>query len=143
MDTVTVADREALERLYPRAAFEEDAALNAVGNAQVVHGVRIEAAPNAPGRFRLTRVKHHNGENARSEDGGFLMPDHQGQYAALIKSETDYGGPHEKGNEFAEAHNRDRGYAGFIDRIVEAMRSADFPKPSGRAEERLKGFHGG
>jgi hypothetical protein len=143
MDTVTVADREALERLYPRAAFEEDAALNAVGNAQVVHGVRIEAAPDAPGRFRLTRVKHHTGESARSEDAVFLMPDHQGQYAALIKSETDYGGPQEKGNELAEAHNRDRGYAGFINRIVEAMRSADFPKPSGRAEERLKGFHGG
>jgi hypothetical protein len=143
MATANINDRASVEALYPRAVFEADAAHNAVGNTQVLQGIHIESPPDENGAFALSRARRHVGEVGRNGGAVFLAPDSQHRYAALMKSDAEYGGPVEKGDALAEARDADDGYAAFIEDILETARSAEFQPPIGRGEERLRGFHGG
>ncbi len=135
MPRANVNDRRSLEEIYGRADFEQDAARNAMADAAVHHGLRIESAPDPEGWFNLARARHQVGE-VDGQDSLFLFPDHPssasgGADGALYGPEEDPAG----------AHRED--YGAFIDRVLESARTADFPSPIGRGEERLKGFHGG
>ena len=135
-----INDRESVEALYPRDAFEEDAARNAFGNAQVVYGVRIDSVPDEEGWFRLTRARHHVGELTGLTGAIFLAADGPHLSATLLGSEAEGGAPTGPG---VTPETPGREYQAFVDRILDAARSADFPEPIGRGETRLQGFHGG
>ncbi|HEX2135994.1 MAG TPA: hypothetical protein VHG30_08845 [Microvirga sp.] len=135
-----INDRKSVEALYPRDAFEEDAGRNALGNTQVVYGVRIESAPDAEGCFRLARARHHVGELTGSRGAIFLAAEKPRLSAPLLGSDAGTGAP--EGSDVTP-ETRAAEYNAFIDRILDAARSADFGGPIGRGETRLKGFHGG
>jgi hypothetical protein len=143
MPTANINDRATVEALYPLAAFEEDAAHNSAGKADVIQGIRIESPPGENGLFKLSRAKRHVGEVRTNGVAIFLAPDHQYRHAALMKDDENYGGPVEKGDALAAARDSVDGYRSFIDSILETARTADFQTPIGRGEERLRGFHGG
>lgn len=138
MPSAKIHDRASIEGVYSRSAFEEDAARNAVGDAQILFGVRIESGPDAQGAFGLARAKQHVGEQATSGGAVFLAPDHQTRYAGVLKNE---GAGRQQGEGAADDPAGE--YAAFVDRIVETAKTAEFPAPIGRDEERLRGFRGG
>lgn len=148
MTSASIHDRSSVERLYPRDAFEADAGSNALAKTAVLHGLRILSGPDANGEFRLARASQHVGEVHVGEaqgrgNGLFLAPNLGANFAALMQSETDYGGQEEKGDAVRSVDVRAGEYQAFIDRVVAAAQGADFEEPIGRGEERLKGFHGG
>jgi hypothetical protein len=141
MSIANVNDRSSVERLYPREAFEADAARNSRGKALVLEGVLIASQPSPSGEFELQRKRHHIGENDPEGDTLFLAPYLGEEYAALQET-PDYGGAEEKAGGLG-AVERGSDYAAFIGRIVETAKQAKFKSPIGNKEERLRGFHGG
>lgn len=138
MPSAKIHDRTSIEGVYPKTAFEEDAARNSVGDAQILFGVRIESGPDEHGVFALTRAKQHVGEQSPSSGAIFLAPEHQTRYAGVLKNDG-AGRQHGEG-----AHDDPAGeYAAFIERVIETAKGGDFPEPVGRGEERLRGFRGG
>jgi hypothetical protein len=140
MDKANVNDRQSVSALYPRTAFEEDAAHNAVGNTGVVHGVQIESQPDGGGWFRLVRVRHHVAEVTAPAETLFLAPSEPGIAGSLVGADPADGAPAASDGDPAA---RLREYEAFIDRVLDAARKADFQDPIGRDEERLRGFRGG
>ncbi|MDQ4061558.1 MAG: hypothetical protein M3145_10730 [Pseudomonadota bacterium] len=143
MSRANVNDRSSLERLYPRDVWAQDAGKNAVSKAEVLYGVRIVSPVDANGDFDLVRASHQVAESNSEGDVIFLFPQMGDDYAALMQKETDYGGAEEKGDALEKLGHKDQEYNAFIDRIIEAARSAKFKPAIGRGEERLRGFHGG
>ncbi len=139
MHKANVNDRASIEAVYPLAAFEEDAARNALADAPVVHGVRIDSAPDAQGWFALARARHHVGELTNFADAIFLHPESPQLAAPLLGSDPD--GTAQMPAAMPELRRQE--YEAFINRVIEAARTADFAEPIGRDEPRLKGFHGG
>ena len=140
MQTANVNDRASIEALYPRAAFDEDAAKNALPKTQVLYGVRIDSEPDEGGSFALVRARHHVGEMTNFAEAVFLFPEEPHLSATLVGSDPDAGMPQEADD---PSDLRRKEYEAFIDRVLDAARRADFADPIGRDEERLKGFHGG
>jgi hypothetical protein len=139
MQTASIDDRASIEAIYPPAAFDEDAARNAAGDADVLYGLRVEAVPDAEGRFIFARSRQHAGEARDPTEALFLSPDGEHLLAAAASSLR----TGEEEAAAAKPDERRKAYARFIDRVIEAVRAADFQKPIGRGEERLEGFHGG
>ena len=135
MERANVNDPRSLEAVYGRTEFEKDAARNAKTDAAVHYGLRIESAPDEEGWFKLVRASHHVGE-ARGQHSLFLFPYHPSAGSAGPGDEA-AGGREGSPAEHAED------YEAFLERVLEAARTAQFPGPIGRGEERLKGFHGG
>ena len=142
MAEANVNDRDSVERLYPREDFERDAGANSDAKATVHRGLRVLSAVDLEGRFRAERGSRHVGECDPESDTLFLAPFLKQAYAALQQTDV-YGGAAENSDALAKtAHERDE-YRAFIDRIIDAAKSADFKAPIGRGEKRLQGFHGG
>lgn len=139
MASANVNDRASIEAIYPRAAFEADAAQNARDKAAVLHGVAIASEVAESGAFALQRARRHVGENDPLGDTLFLAPflPDEGPRAP-----RPYRSAGEEPDAASEAARGDA-YAHFIDGIVETARRAAFKEPIGRGEERLRGFHGG
>jgi hypothetical protein len=140
MHKANINDRQSVASVYPRAAFEEDAGRNALGTADVVYGVRIESSPDETGWFTVMRTRHHVGELTGFADAVFIAANEPHLTAPLLGSDPDEGVPQ---GPIITADARAEEYEAFIDRVLEAARSAEFPDPIGRGEERLEGFHGG
>jgi hypothetical protein len=148
MTSASIHDRASIERLYPRDAFEADAGSNAQAKTSVLKGLRILSAPDDAGAFQVTRASQHTGEahagDAQGRGNGlFLAPNLGANFAALMRNDTDYGGAQEKHDALDSVAARQDDYGAFIDRVIASARAADFERPIGRGEERLKGFHGG
>ncbi len=139
MHKANVNDRASVEAVYSQAAFDEDAARNALADAPVVHGLRIDSEPDAQGWFSLARARHHVGELTGFKEAIFLHPENPHLAAPLLGSDPD--GTAE--SPAAMPDKRRQEYAAFIDRVLDTARTADFQAPIGRDEPRLKGFHGG
>jgi hypothetical protein len=137
MQSARIDDRGSIEAIYPPAAFDADAARNAVGDADILHGLRIEAAPDAEGWFIFSHSRQHAGEAKDPTEALFLFPDGEHLLAAAASSLRAEDGTTAGPDERREAYMR------FIDRVIEAVRAADFKKPIGRGEGRLEGFRGG
>ena len=138
MHKANVNDRASVEALYPREAFAEDAGRNALNKIAVLHGVRIESAPDREGWFGLARARHHVGEAGEGAQAIFLAAQEPHLAAPLVGQE-----PESAPSEAAAEATRADEYDAFVDRIIETARTADFPESIGRDEPRLKGFHGG
>ena len=138
-----IHNRAALERLYPRDAFESDANRNAQAKASVLYGLRILSSPDGDGRFEVARASQHVGEVHAGDPppggGVFLAPSLAAGAPAPVQNESGYGGPQQSAEGRA---GRGEDYETFLDRVLATARSADFPEPIGR-DERLKGFRGG
>ena len=139
MHKANVNDRASVEAVYPQAAFDEDAGRNALADAAVVHGLRIDSAPDPQGWFALARARHHVGELTGFKEAIFLRPEEPHLSAPLLGSDPDGTAQ----SPTAMADKRRQAYAAFIDRVLDTARTADFAAPIGRDEPRLKGFHGG
>lgn len=139
MSFATIDDRASLERIYPREAFEQDSRENARADVAVVQGVRILSEPDGAGAFAVARARQHAGERDPEGDTVFLAPSLTDQPGALAGSDA-YGGGEEGGP--APAPEQDA-YGDFLAKIFQAARTAEFKRPIGRGEERLRGFHGG
>lgn len=140
MGRANVNDRASIEAVYPREAFEADAAQNARDKAAVLHGVAIASEVSESGAFALQRTRRHVGENDPLGDTLFLAP-FLAEGGAAEPGPYSGGAPGEPST--AEPTRRVEAYARFIDSVVEAARRAAFKEPIGRHEERLRGFHGG
>ena len=57
MHKANVNDRASVEAIYPQVAFDEDAGRNALADAPVVHGLRIDSAPDPQGWFALAHAR--------------------------------------------------------------------------------------
>lgn len=142
MSFANVNDRSTIEAIYPRDAFEADAAQNARDKAAVLHGVAILSEVSESGAFALQRSRRHVGENDPLGDTLFLAP-FVPQADAGAEQTSAYGAAPEKAGAAAAGSDRGDAYASFIGRIVDAAARASFKEPIGRHEERLRGFHGG
>ncbi len=142
MSSANVNDRASIERLYPRKAFEEDAARNALPKADVLHGVRIASEVAEGGEFTLQRTSRQVGENDPLSDTLFLAP-FPTEAQGVLRQTPAYGGAEETPDALAEAGTKRPDYDAFVERIVETARRAAFKDPIGRHEPRLRGFHGG
>lgn len=101
MATVNIRDRNSIARLYPPEAYAEDASENDCMRTEVLHGVRIDSAPDARGEFRLSRAAQHAGE---APGALFLAP-----FRRVPAGEHAAAGP--------DPHD---GYEAFLDDIVAA-----------------------
>src|SRR5687767_9412041 len=87
-----IHDRRSIERLYPSADFEREAAGNADAKATVHRGVRILSPVDAQGMFEAERASRHVGEADPLGDTVFLAPFLQDAGAALAPGDGAYGG---------------------------------------------------
>ena len=142
MCRVNVYDRSAIERFYPRDAFDRDSRRNADARAAVWYGVSIVSSPDANGDFDLARASHHVAEHNPESDVVFVFPHNwRGNDAWML--DPDYGKPQEKGDALAATQDEGDGYDAFVDRIIDNAKSAKFKPAIGFQESRLRGFHGG
>ena len=135
MPEANVNDRASLERLYPPEAFAEDVGANAIPNAQVLRGLRIETRPDPSGRFRLARAARHVGEDNDLGEALFLAPFMTRTADTLVDSGV-ASGMAEKGGPLGKTVD----YAGFLDRVIAAARSAPSGASPGPGEARLQGL---
>ena len=142
MAKANVNDRASIERLYPREDFDREAGENSDAKATVHRGLRILSGLDPEGGFSVERGSRHVGESDPESDTLFITPFLAQAYAPLQQGDV-YGGPAEKDDALAGAGRKGDDYRAFIDRIIEAAKSANFKSPIGRGEERLRGFHGG
>ncbi|HYH36968.1 MAG TPA: hypothetical protein VD860_02010 [Azospirillum sp.] len=139
MDTANINDPRSVEAVYPRSAFEQDARLNAQDKTTVQHGLTLLTAPDAEGRFGLTRANRHVGEVEDGHQTVFLGPQlPQGEYGRFAQDDTDYGGPVEQRDPPDDGEDP---YRAFIADVIRAARATP-PVPPIPAE-RLQGFRGG
>jgi hypothetical protein len=141
MGSANVNERASFESIYPREAFEADAAQNSRGKAAVLHGVLIASEVSESGAFTLQRAKRHIGENDPLGDSRFLAP--FPREGAALEQTPGYGATREKAGGLENVERRRDDYAAFIDRVIGAATRAEFKEAIGRHEERLRGFHGG
>jgi hypothetical protein len=120
MRSANVNDRSTIEAIYPREAFESDAAQNSRDKAAILHGVLIASEVSESGAFALLR-----------------------DIDARMEQAPAYGAAEEKPGGLEEMERQGADYDSFIDRIIAAATRAEFKEPIGRHEERLRGFRGG
>jgi hypothetical protein len=134
MERANIHDRGCIERIYPRAVFEQEALSNTRGKASVLHGVRIYSAPDGSGAFDLARAAHQVGEDERSTNSVFLCP------FAHQRTALDAGGRGGNADRLnALAGVRDD-YDAFIDKIIATARRVRFDPAPGRGDPRLRGL---
>ena len=139
MSRANVNDRKTVEAVYPREAFEEDAGRNSRDKGEIVFGVRIDSGPDAQGGFSLARAGRHVGELKGSPEAVFI-PANQPHLSASSESRLEPGAP--DGPVDAQTV-RQQEYDAFVERILDAARTANIPEPMGYEDARLKGFRGG
>jgi hypothetical protein len=123
MPNANIHDRQSIARIYPPSAFAEDAYGNDRAKPQVLKGVRIAAAPDPDGNFVLERAALHAGE---APGATFLAPFHRATATEDAAADPD----------------PEKGYAAFVDEIIENARRCGFrPQSSpGPADPRLRGL---
>jgi hypothetical protein len=141
MGAANVNDRSTVEAIYPRAAFDADAAQNSRAKITVLRGVMIASEVSESGAFELQRANRHVGEHDPLGDTLFLAPV-PGDAHATLRQTPGYGAPEEKPGSL-QRERRGDDYEAFIDRVLAAARRAEFKDPIGRHEPRLRGFRGG
>ena len=123
MARANIHDRVSIERAYPPEAFAGDAAANDRRRRELLHGVRIAAAPDAAGEFEIERAAQQVGEVPGAV---FLAPFHRATAEDHAVANPD------------PRHGYDR----FIDDIIEATRRRGYRAEDspGRSDPRLKGL---
>lgn len=141
MGTANINDRASLEKLYSREQFEQDAARNIAVNTSVVHGLLVTSAPDGTGAFSVAGLSRQVGEGDPEGDSLFFIPHLHEASEGLVAAP--YGGERERADSEAKIDRRGADYKRFLDRVLTAVRSAEFKTPIGRDDERVKGFRGG
>ena len=130
-----INDRSSIERVYPREEFDREIGRNSEPKATVLAGVRILRGIDGHGDFEIERASRQTGE---SDETVFLSP-------FLVSAMADIGGaasPREAPSRdaTAEPHDTAADYEAFLDRIVEAAKTAPRHPSPGPGEERLHGL---
>ena len=89
MTAANVNDRSTVEAIYPREAFQSDAAENSRAKTAVLRGVLIASAASESGAFAFHRASRHVGEKDPLGDTRFLAPFLSEAGAALRQSPAD------------------------------------------------------
>ncbi len=131
MQRANINDRSTIERIYPRAVFQQEANANSRAKASVVSGVRIISAPDADGSFDLARASRHAGAAESSDGAVFLSPTLQ---------QTGHGSDDPAAAGAGQAAGGNDPYSAFIDRIIATARSAPVASSPGRGDARLRGL---
>ena len=142
MREANINDRPSIERLYPIEDFAHDAGENSDAKATVHRGLRILSPVDREGRFRAERASRHVAESDPEGDTIFLAPFFTDADPAQSQGDT-YGGPTPTADAQAASTKKTQDYRSFLDRIIEAAKTAHFKRAIGRDEDRLRGFHGG
>jgi hypothetical protein len=139
MATANLNSRDSVKAIYPREAFEQDAALNGRVPAAVVAGVKILSRVDAAGAFELSRLSQHVGEADPEGDSIFLAPHRDEEGDALGPVAADQAAALAPAEALPDQGDR---YEAFIDDILAAVSTAEFKPEIGR-DGRLRGFRGG
>lgn len=123
-----IHERQSIEKIYPRAVFEQEARSNLRAKTTVQHGVRIHSMPDDRGEFELTRATRHIAEAEDGANSAFLCP-----YAQAPTAGGESSGPKETGPPPSAA------YDAFIDQVLETARRVRFDRSPGPGEVRLMG----
>lgn len=116
MQRANINDRDSIERVYPRAIFDNEVNANMRAQASVLSGVSILSQPDAAGAFDLARTSRHVGEQADAGGGTvFLCP-------------------------FASAPGDRDAYEVFVDRIIATARATHIDPTPGPGDARLRGL---
>jgi hypothetical protein len=142
MPDANIHDRSSLERLYPRDDFDRDAAENADAKATVHRGITIVSGVDRDGRFGAQRALRHVGEGDPEGDTVFVAP-FRAQADAPVPHLASCGDPAETNDVSPIGEHKAQAYQAFLDRIIEAVKTAEFKPAVGCREDRLAGFHGG
>src|SRR3954468_2214292 len=140
MQSVNINQRETLESYYPQDSFIHDANHNAMARTSVMHGLCILSAPDAEGAFKITKGQHSVAGESVNQDVLVLFPARADDNFWFDKAEPDAAKAVHVKEHPVDVSNL---YRDFIDRVIEAARSAHFQGSIGRNEPRLHGFHGG
>lgn len=136
MGTRTI-DPLRLADIYDRAAFEQDAARNARGNAEVLYGVTILCV-REDGHVDIRRTAQQIAERDPEGDSIFVPA-----YRSYAASATDGGAYQGSLVPPDEAPDSAGDYERFLEGLADAARNARFKRPIGEGDDRLKGFRGG
>ena len=131
-----IHDRASIEQVYPHEHFARDVGRNSDAKAVVLHGVRILSGLDGAGEFTVVEASRHVGEDTGDAEGIFLCPflvtaaDAAAERPGYDQSEAAPG-----------AHQREKpsDYDAFIDRVIQAAKSAPSRAAPGRGDERLRG----
>lgn len=137
MAKANLNDRASVEKIYPEALWERDAARNTQGSASIIYGVKILSEPDADGSFELLPMARQVAE-CDPESDVIFMPAFEADAADAVPGAT-YGGSVAPTTD----HDTASEYAGFIDSVIETARKSDFKPAIGKGDERIKGFRGG
>ncbi|HZS81760.1 MAG TPA: hypothetical protein VFA50_02750 [Stellaceae bacterium] len=133
--TANIQDRASIERIYPPERFAEDIGRNSDPKATVLSGVRILSGLDGQGNFEFVRASRHVGEPPEDDAGVFLSP-----FLVTAAAGDKAGYESSPRNSGAAEHSKTSEYGAFIDRVIEAARTARSPAATGRDDERLRGL---
>jgi len=126
MQRANIRNRGTIERIYPRAVFDNEANANLRANASVLNGVSISSSVAADGSFDLLRASRHVGEQGAKSGAIFICPFAQKQGAASPPGEASRRSPDP--------------YAEFIDKVIAAAQDAQIDPSPGPGDARLRGL---
>ena len=135
MPRVTLGDRASIEKVYPRAEFEREAAMNSDVKTEVLRGVVVLSAPADDGSFELDRANRHVGEISPSGESAFLYPSLGDAEAGFGEKRPGYGSQPTK-----DAEPRAPDYEAFLDRVTRTAGALPKRDPVGRGDDRLQGL---
>jgi hypothetical protein len=134
MQRANIRDRGSIERIYPRAVFENEANANVRAKASVLNGVTISSAVDGGGGFDLARASRHVGEQEAESGAIFICPFAQKKGAAAFAGDDprrgDGGGARQPADPYAE----------FIDKVIAAAQEARIDPSPGPGDSRLRGL---
>ena len=105
-----------------------------------MHGLRILSAPDDNGVFKVSKAQQNIAEDASHQDALFLYSVRDDDNNFFDKGEADASKAVQTKDHPVDLPAL---YRGFIDRVIETARNAQFQPDIGRGEPRLQGFHGG
>ena len=135
MPRVTLSDRASIEKVYPRAEFEREAAMNSDVKTEVLRGVVVLSGSAEDGSFELDRASRHVGEIGPSGESVFLYPSLGDAEAGFGDKRPGYGP--QPGKDVAA---RAPDYEAFLARVARTAGELRRRDPVGQGDERLKGL---
>jgi hypothetical protein len=112
-------ERTSIERIYPLAAFDQDAGENSSGSSPRRCGVKVESVPDAGGGFRMVRAAQALTGLVDTPGTAFLCPYMGRAYGLFMIKGGGRGAVEEHGDIFADHLDE---YTAFLEALVQTAR---------------------